>query len=204
MNRLQTALALLLLAFAPLARAINPVSLETDWNLNLFSISTVGVSALTADVGGFGAAGYAVVGNKYLANGTNGTTYGASLTVSTATPNVVGFSYSALVVGGTASMQVTQTLNTPAKAVGSASTTTGPYPNPTGTGTFGTFTTPNPVEWTFTAPVISTSSVIPLPSGVSFSGTFEAVVSNPIFYFTNLTAGATLYITSDFGTRKLK
>ncbi len=192
MIRIKTAaFALLLLACFMPARALAPVAIETNWNQKTFSISTTGVTSATFDIGGFGAQGYARLGDTYTANGVDGTTYGASLTVTTNTTNVVGFSWSALPVGGSAVLQISQTIKTPAprppRGFGVQSSTVIP-----------TFNSPAPMANSLTVPLISTSTTITIRDAVSVSETFTAVVKNPRFIWTNLTAAATLYFSASY------
>lgn len=188
-------LALLLLVLAPLARAgSDPVTVETKWVTKTFSISTTGVTAATFDLGGFGAQGYAVPGGTYVQNGVDGTTYGAVVSISSATKNVVGFNYAALASGGSASLQIVQTLKTP-PPLGSGVHSNG------GAGFVSTaaYTSQYPASYLITAPLISTSSVITAPNNIAVSDTFQAVVTNPIYVFTGLTSAATLYFSADYG-----
>ncbi len=186
MNRLKLA-AIMLLAFASKSyAAADPVSIETKWNVKTFSISTTGVTSATFDIGGFGAAGYAILGGTQVANGVDGTTYGTNVTITTNTVNVIGFSYSALPLGGSASLQIAQTIRTPAPAGTNQK-------NPNG------FNTNFPGAAYFTTPQISTSSAISIPNSVPMSDTFTAEVKNPVFIFSGLTSAATLYFSVDYG-----
>lgn len=185
MNRLAVLVSLLVSIGVIPARAIAPVSIETNWNVKTFSISTTGVTSATFDIGGFGADGYAIQGHSYRANGVDGTTLGAVSTVSSNTTNVVGFSYSALPIGGGANLQIAQTIRTsPPAGLVSQSTN---------------FNSQFPGAAYFTVPLISTSSVIATPASVPIADVFPAVVTNPIFYFTGLTSAATLYFSVDYG-----
>ena len=192
MNRLKSAaLAALLLAVAPLARALNLVSIETDYNQNTVSITTVGVTSFTLDVGGFGTAGYAVLGSSYITNGTDGTTAGATVLITTNTKNVVGFSYSFLPQGAAGTLQYSQTVKFPAPKGTGALNGNGGSVSPQNT--------PYPSANFFTAPVISTSTLIVVPSLTPWSDSFWAKTTNPIFYATSLTASATYTLTVSFG-----
>lgn len=195
MNRLKMALATLLaLSFSTLARAAaDPVSIEVKWQVKTFSISTTGVTSAIFDIGGFGAAGAAILGNTAKFNGVDSTTYGANSVVTSTWTNIVGFGYSILPIGGNANFTISQTLK---------------MPSPNGTGIFGntgnvfsssTYNTPYPASNFFTVPVISTSSTITVPNGVPFGDSFTAQVANPVFNFSGLTAAATLYFSFDYG-----
>lgn len=187
-----------LLAFLALAglsnlshAAADPVTVETKWVQKTFSISTTGVTSTSFDIGGFAAYGYAILGTTYTANGVDGTTLGAVLTVDTNTVNVVGLSYSALPLGGSASLKIAQTVKTP------------PPHAPFGFGVQSSTVitagnSPFPGAYNFVAPVISTSAAIVIPNSSPWSDTFQAQTSNPIFYFTGLTSGATLFFTVDY------
>lgn len=186
-----------ILLLSPFARALAydaPVTVETKWVSKTFAISTSAFSATTLDIGGFGAAGHAVLGNNYTQNGVDGTTLGASVAVTTNTVDVIGLSWKAYIVSGattTARLQITQTTKTPVPSghfqggvFYSTNTTNGNSPFP------GAYTT--------TAPTISTSSYITIPSGVLWQDTFQAQTQNPIFHFDNLNTSATLYFTVDY------
>lgn len=190
MNRLAT-IALLLLAIALPARALSPVTVETIWTQKTFSISTTGVTSATFDIGGFGAQGFNKPGGTYTANGTDGTTYGAPLSVTTNTVNVVGFSWSALSIGGDASLKISQTIKMPTP-LGSANASSFSFNNP------------SPMANNFSVPLISTSSAIGLPNNVAFGSTFWAQTANPVFAFTGLTASATLYLTVEYGIPRVQ
>lgn len=189
MNRLA---ALILLASLSLpARAIAPVSIETNWNVKTFAISTTGVTSVTFDIGGFGGFGRAVAGSSATFNGVDGTTYGQSTVVTSTWTNIVGFSYSALPIGGSANLQVAQTIKTP-PATGTNIT------NSSG------FNSQVPGAAYFTVPLISTSATIPIPNSVPYGAAFKAVATNPVFVFTGLTSAATLYFTVDYGIPRVQ
>lgn len=185
------------LLLAPRASALAPVSIETAWNHKTFSISTTGVTSATFDIGGFGSNGYARPGDTYTQNGVDGTTLGAAVNVTTNTTNVVGFNWSALPVGGGASLQISQTIKTPPLnppfRFGVQSSTVIP-----------TFNSPAPMANSFIVPLISTSSTITIRDGVSVSDTFTAQVANPRFIFTGLTAAATLYFSASYGIPRVQ
>ena len=194
MNRIKIATYVIaFLACSMPVAALAPVTIETAWNHKTFSISTTGVTSATFDIGGFGSQGYARSGDTYTENGVDGTTLGTVVSVTTNTTNVVGFSWSALTVGGAGSLQISQTIKTPERrgslGFGIQSSTSIP-----------SFTSPFPGAYTLTAPQISTSSTISLRDSVSVSDTFTAQVSNPRFIFTSLTAAATLYFSTSFGS----
>ena len=180
--------AALLIAPRLAMAAADPVSLEVKWNVKTMAISTTGVTSFTLDPGGFGSAGYAVVGGTQVQNGVDGTTLGNQVAITTMTQNVVGFSYTVLPVGGIAQLQWTQTIKTPPPSAVKLS-------SPSAMG----YNNPSPWMNYFSVPQISTSSIITVPSGTAFIGNFEAQVSNPIFYFTGLTASGTTYVTIDYG-----
>ncbi len=198
MNRLKAAtLALLFVACAPRAHAnSDPVTVETKWNEKTVSITTTGVTSLTFDVGGFGAAGYAILGGSYTANGVDGTTYGSLLTITTMTYNVVGSDYvfyaSATLSTTFPSLKIVQTLKTPVpNGIGIRNSNGVVFSS-------SAFNTPYPAANFFTAPVISTSTTITEPNGVLVQHTFRAKVANPIFLLTGLTSSATYMLTVDY------
>jgi hypothetical protein len=184
---------LALLAISGRASALDPKTIETDWNQKTFSISTSGVTSATFDIGGFGANGFAILGSSYTQNGVDGTTYGATAVVSSTTKNVVGFDYIAF-SSNSFSMQISQTLRTPVNPVPSCSSAAVP------SGTFWAQSS-MPSSYCNSAPVISTSSVINFPPSqtIPLYVEFRAVTSNPIFRLTNITAGSTVYLTVDYG-----
>lgn len=169
--------------------AADPVSIEVKWIEKTYSSHTIlGATSATFDIGGFGSAGYAVIGNTMVQNGVDGTNEGTTATVSTNTFNIVGFDWWAEVVGSSATLQIAYTEKTPVSAQIRVSTTA---PQ--------SFNSPAPMGYAFTLPKISTSSIIALPPSTPLSHTFKAQVSNPRFIFTNLTANATLYFFTDYG-----
>lgn len=171
-----------------------PVTLETKWTEKTFAIAFTGVSSGTLDIGGFGSWGRAVLGKTYTLNGVDGTTFGASATVSTNTTNVIAFDYTVLAAGGTVSLQYAQTVKTPPPGAVNALTLA----------TVIAYNSPAPTANAFTVPLISTSSLMSFPSSTPYSEKFSAEVSNPVFYFTNLSAGATLYFTSNYGVPRVQ
>lgn len=195
--KLTAALAALILAFSSTSKATDPVSIETKWNVKTFSISTTGVTSATFDIGGFNAQGYAILGGTYTANGVDGTTLGTILAITTNTVNVVGFSWSALPIGGLANLQISQTIKVPPPhpgyIYGVASSTNIPK-----------FNSPAPMANAFVTPLISTSSTIVIPNSVPLSASFEAETTNPRFIFTGLTAAATLYFTTNYGIPRVQ
>ena len=188
------AVLLLALAGGP-AAALAPVGIETNWNQKTFSISTTGVTSATFDIGGFGSQGYARIGDTYTENGVDGTTLGNVVDVTTNTTNVVGFNWSALAVGGAGSLQISQTIKTPERrgALGFGVQSSTAIPG---------FNSSFPGAYTLVVPLISTSSTISLRDSVSISDTFTAQTANPRFIFTNLTAAATLYFSTSYGTAR--
>lgn len=191
MNRLkQATAALLLLAFAPFVRAQQILTIETKWNEKTVSITTTGVTSMMLDVAGFGAYAAPVLGNPARFNGVDGTVYGAGTVVTSTWTDVAAFDYtmysSATLAATFAGLQIAQTLKTPPAAGTNAKTTSG-------------FNSPAPTSNFFSAPVISTSTVITIPNGVLFQHAFRAQVKNPIFYLTGLTANDTYTLTVDYG-----
>ena len=191
MKRLKTIAAGLLFALVGLRAAAQPITLETKWNQKTFSISTTGVTSLTIDVAGYGSAGYNLLGAVRTLNGLDGTVYGSTAATTTSDVNVTGFSWAALAQGADGTMQMTQTIKTP-PARGSANASSS------------AFNSPFPDANNFSVPLISTSSTQRLPSGVGLSDRFSAQVTNPIFYFTNLTSAATLHFTLIYGVPKVQ
>lgn len=190
MTKLKTLCAAVALLACAMPAIAQPVTLETRWTQKTFSISTTGVTSLTIDVAGYGAAGYNLLGTTRTLNGVDGTVYGATITATTADVNIVGFSWSGLALGGSASLRVSQTVKTP-PARGSA--------NASSAG----FNSPFPGSNNFSVPLISTSTAIILPDSVSVSQKFTAQTTNPVFVFTGLTAAATLHFTLDYGVPKV-
>lgn len=205
MNKLKQAVAaLLLLVCVPMARAnSDPVTLETHWNEKTVSIAYVGVTTFTFDVGGFGPAGFAINGGTQVLNGVDGTVYGSTVPIvlnsSTTAPaqNVVGFDYSFLAIGSTCTLKIAQTLKTPPPiGIGIRSGNTGSITN---------YNSPYPAaNFALTAPVISTSSAILMPSNVLYTHTFRAKVTNPIFIGAGLTPGTTYLLTVDYGVPNIQ
>ncbi len=195
MKRLVTAVAaaLLLSRAVPALALADAVTVETKWNEKTVSVTTTGVTSLTLDVGGFGAAGGMVVGNTATTNGTDGTTQGASSVVTSTWTNVVGFDYSFLALGSTATLKIAQTIKMPVPlGVGIRG------PNQTIRST-STYTVPYPASYLFTVPLISTSTAIVEPVGVLVTHSFRAQVQNPVFILTNLTASGTYTLTVNYG-----
>ena len=197
MNRLaKTFLALGLLFAAPFARATgDQVTMETKWNEKTVSITTFGVTSVTLDVGGFGGAGYAINGGTQVLNGVDGTVWGSTAPIvlnSTSTlpaRNVVGSNYIAYSTS-TFTLQIAQTLKTPPPlGAGSRNGNTTAYT---------VQNTPYPSANFFTVPVISTSAPINVPAGVLWTDAFRANTVNPIFYLSNLSKGASYYLTVDY------
>jgi hypothetical protein len=185
MNRLTVTLAALLLACASLARAgSDPVTIETKWNEKTVSYTTTSVTAATFDPGGFGASGFAIIGGKYITNGVDGTTAGASVTITTATKNIIASDYWFNATGSTASLQIAQTVKTPPPAGSNVKTTSG-------------FNTNAPTVNFFSAPVISTSSAIIFPTGTTIQS-FRAQVANPVYILSGLMPSATYTLTLNY------
>lgn len=193
MTKIFAVAALLLTLAQPARAAADPVTVETKWQVKTFAISTTGVTSLTIDLGGFGAVGYAVLGQQMRANGVDGTTYGSASVITSTATNVVGFAYSVLPLGGSASLQVSQTLKTPPGGAVRVSS-----------GTSLGYNSPYPAANAFSVAVLSTSAVITIPNGVPYDGKFQAQTMNPRLIFTGLTAAATLFVTADFGTPRLQ
>ena len=193
MTRAKTLLGLLLL-LSTHARALAPVHLETIWNEKQLYISTTGVTSVTIDVGGFGAAGAAIPGNTWKRNGVDSSTFGKIEVVTSTAPNVVLFDFTAYSSTGAFSLQMAQTIKMPAP-VGLG---VNANPNTTITST-STYSTPYPASYLFTQPVISTSSLTSWPQAVALTQDFKAAVANPILYVTNLSASSTFYLSLKYG-----
>lgn len=191
MRKVSILACLIASALLALPSFAQPITLETKWTQKTFSISTTGVTSLTIDVAGFGAAGYNLPGTTRTLNGVDGTVYGATVTATTADVNIVGFSWSGLAIGGSASMRISQTVKTP-PARGSANASSA------------AFNSPFPGANNFSVPLISTSSAIVFPNSVSVSEKFSAQTTNPVFTFTGLTSAATLYFSLDYGVPKVQ
>ncbi len=174
--------------------AADPVTIETKWNVKTFARLETGTSSGTWDVGGFGAQAYAIIGNTYTQNGVDGTTYGASATVSSNTPNTVGFSYTILPTGSSVTFRIIQTLKTPPPAGVTVRVSSAPLG----------FNSPAPMAYAFSAPLVSTSSVITVLAGVPFSDTWPAQVSNPVFLWSSLAPGGTVLFTLDYGVPRIQ
>lgn len=190
-----------MLLAASSARALVPVSIETDWNEKTVQFSTFGVTSFTADVGGFGGAGFAVLGSSYVANGVDGSTFGASVLVTSTTKNVVLFDYS-IVSTNSFSYQIVQTLKTPTNALYVPVQSTVTIPG-VGVNTFSAQSAFSSAYY-FSTPQISTSSLISYPaSGLVVPIVFppmRAKVENPVFLLSSLNKGSTYYLTVDYGT----
>ena len=200
MNRITAALAVLLLS--SFSRAQQVLTVESKWNEKTVSITTTGVTSAIFDIGGFGGAGGMILGNTGSANGVDGTTYGATSVITSTWTNVVGFDYvfyaSATLSTTFPNIKIAQTIK---------------MPTPSGVGFNGwnqnvrsttSYSTPYPVSYFFTAPVISTSSAITVPNGVLFPHTFRAQVQNPVFILSGLTSSATYMLTVDYGVPHLQ
>ena len=178
------------------ARALGPVTIETQWNEKTASISTSGVTSFTFDVGGFGGYGYAIVNATYTQNGVDGTTWGSTATVSTTTANVLLSSYSLYPIGGGGTYTISQTLKTPPKSPVLYANISG-VNGVNNTNTF--LATSNfPSAVFFVSPQISTSSTINIISGTPYSHDARGKITNPVFTFSGLTAAATYYLSVDF------
>lgn len=184
------AAAVLLLSRAiPAFAAADPSTMEVKWIEKTVSITTTGVTSFTFDPGGYGAAGFAVVGGTKVSNGTDGTTQGSTVAVVAADRNVVGFDWSFLAQGSTATLKIAQTTATPAPRGLTAQNRS-------------SFDNPFPASYYLTAPSISTSSAIMLPAGVQYYHAFRAQVTNPVFILSSLTAASTYTLTVNVGYPK--
>ncbi len=189
MNRTTMALAAFLFVCAPSARASAPVSIETNWNEKTVAIATTGVTSLTFDVGGFGASGGAVLYRAATFNGVDGTTYGAATVVTSTWTNVTAFDYTIFALGSTATLKIAQLIKMPA---------------PLGTSNPSSYTSPRPLDNSFSVPLISTSAAITIPVGVQHTHVFRAKVTNPVFILTNLSAAATYFLTVNYGVPNIQ
>jgi hypothetical protein len=98
---------------------------------------------------------------------------------------VVGFDWTMLAQGSTATLKIAQTMKIP---VPSLVRSTNAVQN-----------TPYPSAFFLAAPVISTSSAINIPVGLVVGHIFRAQVSNPVFILSNLNAAATYTLTVNYG-----
>ncbi len=194
MRRAIAALALLLLPRVLAFAGADPVSIETKWTEKSIFISTSGVTSLTVDVGGFGSAGFAILGKTYKRNGVDGSTWGNSEVVVSTTTNVTLFDYVAYDTN-TFNIQMAQTVKTPVPAGAYAINIATSIPS---------FTTPSPWSNNFLVPVISTSAVMSWPGSVALTQGIKSVVNNPVFYITNLNAGSTFYLLVNFGVPRIQ
>ena len=99
-------------------------------------------------------------------------------------PNLVAKGYSIYAIGGSADFYISHTTKTFSSL---ARSTTG-------------FNIPSPVGLASTASNLSTTSVMNLPSGLIYNGDFwTGPVTNPRFFFENLSTGATYFVWIEMG-----
>ena len=180
MSRMKSAVlaVFLLLSFAlslhTPARAVNNIMFDDDYNWGVNFASFTSVTSYTFAVNPLlpASAGYVVGGS---------------------TPNVVGYSYQILSVGGSANFTISQTTQTFSYL---AQATTG-------------FNSPAPLNLhssNYRVPVISTSTLITIPSGTTmrdaYSDTFRAKTQDPVFNFSGLSTADTTYIWVTFGAQR--
>ena len=159
------------------ARAADPVTIETSWNYDFYYTKCTGVTACTADVAGLGAG------------------------VSISTQNVVGFSWSVLSNGADSTFTISQVTRTyPPVSITGSNPQSGANVNGPASG-FNDTGHP-PTSWYGTSPLISTTTAITAVAGIPVNGQFQALVTNPTFHFSGLTASATTYLWVEIGRRK--
>lgn len=103
------------------------------------------------------------------------------------TPNVVGFKYSVYPLGGTANFTISQTTKTYNSAAVNASGFNSQWPGNLAGGLI---------------PSVSTTTLITVPSGITYNGEFEAKTLNPVFTWSGLSTAATYYLWVEYGIQR--